>query len=76
MIERIKEILTQIRPEFNFDESDDFIGDGYLDSFDITVLITEFETFFGVLIDGMDVKPEYFSSYEAMERLVEKSEKK
>lgn len=76
MKERIKRLLFQIRPEFDFDESDDFIGDGYLDSFDITVLITELETDFGVVIDGLDVKPEYFSSYEAMERLVKKSEKK
>ena len=33
-MEQIKKILTEIRPEFDFESSSDFIEDGYLDSFD------------------------------------------
>ena len=36
---RIEEILTGIRPEFNFSDSEDFIGDGMLDSYDILMLV-------------------------------------
>ena len=39
MSEKIKKILEEIRPEFNFAESEDFIEDGYLDSFDMVTLI-------------------------------------
>ena len=32
-MEKIMEILQGIRPEFDFNSSEDFIEDGYLDSF-------------------------------------------
>ena len=37
---KILEILAELRPEFDFENSSDFIEDGLLDSFDIASLIS------------------------------------
>lgn len=73
MKETIKKILSDIRPEFNFDESEDFIEDGFLDSFDIVSLITMLEENFKITVDGLDIVPENFTNYEAITKLIDKS---
>lgn len=65
-MERIYKILEEIRPEFNFRESEDFIEDGYLDSFDIVSVVSEIEASFGILIDGLDIIPENFQNISAI----------
>ncbi|MGX8773427.1 MAG: acyl carrier protein [Bacillota bacterium] len=72
-MEEIKAMLTELRPEFNFDESDNFIADGYLDSFDIITMISTIEEKYGVVVDGLDILPENFMSYEAICNLIKKS---
>lgn len=61
-MKRIIEILTTIRPEFDFTESNDFINDGLLDSFDIVTLVTELDEKFSISIDGLDIVPENFKN--------------
>lgn len=73
MEEKIYDILKEIRPEFNFEESDNFVEDGYLDSFDIVTLVSELETAFDVIIDGLDVLPENFRSVQDLCNLVNKN---
>ena len=75
MEEKIYLILSQIRSEFNFRESNNFVEDGYLDSFDIVTLVSEIENQFDVMIDGMDIIPENFENVEAICTLINKSEK-
>lgn len=70
---KIFQILSNLRPEFDFTASQNFIDDGYLDSFDVVALVSELEETFGVLIDGLDILPENFSSLESIAKLVEKS---
>lgn len=72
---KILEILSGLRPEFDFTSSSDFIGDGMLDSFDIVSLVTELEESFNITIDGEDIIPDNFSSVDAIITLIEKSEK-
>ncbi len=72
--EKILEILSSIRPEFDFNESSDFIEDGFLDSYDIVSVITAIEDEFGVIIDGLDVIPENFETIDSIVKLIEKSE--
>ena len=72
-MEIIKAILNDLRPEFDFDESENFIKDGYLDSFDIVSLIAMIEDKFNISIDGLDIIPENFVSYNAIALLVKKS---
>lgn len=69
----IPEILADIRPEFDFTASHDFIADGMLDSFDVMTLVAELDKQFGVSIDGLDILPENFGSVEAIRRILRKN---
>ena len=73
MKEKIVEILTDLRPEFDFTEEVDFIEEGMLDSFYIVSLVDELETNFGIKIQGTDVIAENFSTIDKIEALVKKS---
>ena len=72
-MKRIFDLLQEIRPEFDFTESTDYVEDGYLDSFDITTLVSELETIYSCNIDGMDILPENFATVNAIAQLVLKS---
>ncbi|MCX7018452.1 MAG: acyl carrier protein [Candidatus Sumerlaeota bacterium] len=65
-------ILTNIRPEFDFTTSEDFIGDGMLDSFDVVTLVSELDKCYGISIEGIDILPEHFQNIAALEKLLEK----
>jgi acyl carrier protein len=74
MKDRIINILTELRPEFDFtQEGVDFIEDGMLDSFDLITLVNELDSTFGISIDGVDILPENFCSVDAIARLLVKN---
>ena len=73
MREQIIRILTELRPEFDFNEDVDFIEEGMLDSFDVLNLVSELDSTFGISIDGVDILPENFASVEAIENLLKKN---
>lgn len=75
MKEKLYEILSKIRPEFNFGDSNNFVEDGYLDSFDIVTLVSEIENEFNIMIDGLDIIPENFESVDAICALINKAGK-
>lgn len=72
MREKILEILQDLRPELDFTESNDFIEDGYLDSFDMVALVSNLDKTFCISILGEDIIPENFSNLEAIENIVKK----
>ncbi len=72
-MEQIKELLMTIRPEFNFETSDNYIEDGYLDSLDITTLISVLEETYGIVIDALEIVPENFYNIATIINLVRKS---
>lgn len=72
-MDAIYEILEELRPEFDFKESKDFIEDGLLDSFDIISLVSELEDKFDVLIDALDILPENFNSVDAIMQVIKKN---
>lgn len=72
-MEKIYEILNELRPEFDFQESQNFIEDGLLDSFDVVSLVTELEDAFDCLIDALDVLPENFCTVEKIAETVRKN---
>lgn len=76
MEEKIYSMLNDVRPEFDFKDSKDFVQDGYLDSFDVVTLISELEDEFEIVVDGMEVVPENFESVAAICRLIERSDKR
>ena len=74
MKEKIIEILTDLRPEFDFtEEGVDFIKEGMIDSFDMVSLVDELEEQFGVKIDGVDVVAANLSTVANIEALLKKS---
>ena len=73
MKEKIITILTEIRPEFDFKNSSDFISEGLLDSFDIIQLVTALDDEFSVSIDGADILPENFATIDSISQLLIKN---
>lgn len=71
-MDKLLEILFEIRPEIDFTTSSDFIEENCLDSLDIVVLITDMEEAFSIKIDVDDIVPENFCSLEAMMNLIER----
>ena len=69
----ILEMLAELKPEFNFEESSDFVMDGLLDSFDIISLTSMLEEKYNITVDGLDIVPENFCSVEAIVGLVKQS---
>ena len=72
MEQEIIEILTDIRPEFDFKEKADFIEEGMLDSFDIVRLVVELDTKYGISLDGVDIIPKHFTSVDKIIALLNK----
>ena len=73
MKKKRRSILSELRPEFDFNEPLNFIEEGMLDSFDIINLVTALDSEFSISIDGMDVLPDNFSSVERIEALLKKN---
>lgn len=73
MKEKVLEILSNIRPEFDFTADVDFIEEGMLDSFDVVTLVSDLDSTFGISIDGVDIVPENFSSVDSIINLLKKN---
>ena len=73
MKEKVLEILSNIRPEFDFTEDVNFIEECMLDSFDVVTLVSDLDTTFGISIDGVDIVPENFSSVDSIINLLKKN---
>ena len=71
-LDKIIDILKGIRPEFDFTASDDFINDGFIDSFDIVTLVAALEKEFGIKIKGTEIVPENFCNLNAIAALLKK----
>jgi acyl carrier protein len=71
-VQTIEEILKEIRPEFDFTASQDFVGDGMLDSYDIITLVSDLDKAYGISISGVDIVPEYFQNIASIQKLLQK----
>ena len=71
MKNRILEMLSEIKPEQNFAESDNYVEDGILDSFDILQIISDISDEFDIVIPAAYVKPENFNSAEALWKMIQ-----
>ena len=66
----VAEILKEIRPEFDFTASSDFMADGMLDSFDMVTLVATLDKNYGISIQGTDIIPENFKNLQTIEALL------
>lgn len=73
MREQIVKILSELRPEFDFNQDVDFIEEGMLDSFDVVNLVNDLDAAFGISIDGIDILPENFATIKTIENLLKKN---
>lgn len=74
MQEKLMEILTELRPDVDFENNTALIDDGILDSFDLVSLIGELVDAFGVEISFDDMEPENFNSVESMLKMLKRLE--
>jgi acyl carrier protein len=68
----ILDILSGIRPEFDFAASKDYLADGMLDSFDMLALVSDLDQEFGIRIEGTEILPENFCNLQAIRKLLGK----
>lgn len=71
-MEKLLEILKNIRPDVNFENEDALIDDGILDSFDVVSIISELDDEFGVQVKINELDPENFNSAASIWDLVQK----
>lgn len=71
-MERLYEILENVKPDVDFRNCTTLIDDGLLDSFSILAIVGEINDEFDVEISAPDIVPENFNSAQALWALVEK----
>ena len=71
-MERLIEILEDIKPEIDYKECQDLIDAHHLDSLSIISLIAELEDEFDITIPAIDIVPENFNSAEAMWSMIQR----
>ena len=72
MREKILEILSGLRPECDFTNSENFIEEGLLDSVDIVALVDSVEEEYGVTIPGTAISAKNFCNLDTIVALIEK----
>ena len=71
-MDKLLEILKEIRPDVDFENETELIDDGILDSFDVVSIISEIDDAFGVQIRINELEPENFNSAESIWNLIQK----
>ena len=69
-METLLEILSELRPDVDFENETALITDGVLDSFDIVALVAELNDAFDIEIKPNNLIPENFNSVNAMMALI------
>ncbi len=72
-MEEIYAILKEVRPEYDFKGSEDYVEDGFLDSFDIITIVSMLEEKYHIQIDGLDIIPDNFCTAAAIIGLLKKN---
>ena len=71
-MEELIRIMSEVRPDVDFETATTLIDDNILDSLNIISIVTEVNDFFGIEINVNDLLPENFNSAAALYELVEK----
>jgi len=65
-------ILTELKPDVDFENEKGLIDNAILDSFDIVQLISQLKETFDIEISPAEIVPENFNSAEALWAMVER----
>ena len=71
-MEKLLEILEEIKPGLDYENIDTLINDHYLDSLSILSLISELEDEFDIVIPTVEIIPDNFNSVKSMMALINK----
>ena len=71
-MEKLLQILTELRPDVDFSNNFKLIDEGIIDSFDIITLVGELKETFDIEIGVENLLPENFNSAEAMLKMIER----
>ena len=71
-MEELLKVLKEIKPDVDFENEDNLIGDELLDSFDIVSIVAAIDDEFDVKITAKDIIPENFNSVEALYDLIQR----
>ncbi|MCF0228510.1 MAG: acyl carrier protein [Parasporobacterium sp.] len=69
-MDRLLKIMSEVRPDLDFEIEDKLIDDDILDSFDIIAIVSEVNFEFDIELNVNDLKPENFNSAEALYDLI------
>ncbi len=69
-MEKLLEILQQIRSDIDFEKETTLVDDGVLDSFDIVSIVSELTMEYDIDISIDDMTAENFNSAEAMHEMI------
>ncbi|MBP3913372.1 MAG: acyl carrier protein [Lachnospiraceae bacterium] len=72
MREKLLALLREEYPDIDFEESDELVDDGILDSLTVVGVISAISDEFNVEIPYEEIIPENFNSIDAMAELIEK----
>lgn len=70
--EKVLSILNEVKPTKNLDGVEDIIEGGYIDSFELMLLISTLSEEFEIEIDVDDIVPENFNSVDCIVRMVDR----
>lgn len=71
-MDRLIELLEEIRPDVDYDSCTTLIDDEILDSFAILSIVGELEEEYGVAVTPADIIPENFNSAQALWEMVQR----
>lgn len=74
-MEKLLNLLSEIRPDVDFTTETELIDDGILDSMDVVSIISEIDDVFDVQIRITELDPENFNSAEAIWNLIQRLKK-
>ena len=71
-MEKIIEILKNVRDDIDYASEKKLVDDKLLDSFDVVGIVSELTMEYGVTITIDDITPENFNSVEAIHAMIER----
>jgi acyl carrier protein len=71
-MEELLRIMSEVRPDIDFETEDKLIDNEMLDSLDIVAIVTDVNDEFDIQINVNDLLPENFNSAKALYELIQK----
>ena len=72
MREKILEILTEVRPDVDFENEGELVSGNVLESFDIVQIVAELDDEFDIEITPKDLIADNFNSLDSIVELIER----